>query len=101
MAVKLVALWSTPTDSVGFEKDYASTHVALVAAIPGLQESTFSKALDGPYFRMAELTFEDGDALGTAIGSPQGLEVLADSTRLQEAYGTKLDVLVVEQDLTR
>ena len=97
MTVKLVALWTTPTDPEGFEADYAATHVKLVASIPGLERSVFSKAIDGPYFRMAELCFADGDAMGAALGSEQGLGVLADSGRLQESFGTRLDVLIVEE----
>lgn len=99
MTVKLVALWSTPSDTEGFDKDYTATHVPLVGAIPGLQGSIFSKALDGPYYRMAELIFPDGDALGAGVSSAEGLKVLEDSGRLQETYGTKLDVLVVEEQI--
>jgi hypothetical protein len=46
---------------------------------------------------MAELVFEDGDALGAGVGSEAGQGLLADAGRLQETYGTKLDVLVVEE----
>ena len=97
MTIKLVALWSTPEDPDGFEADFAATHVGLVAALPGLSGSIFSKAIDGPYFRMSELLFDDGDALGGAVGSDEGMALLADSGRLQETYGSKLDVLIVEE----
>ena len=46
---------------------------------------------------MSELLFDDGDALGGAVGSDEGMALLADSGRLQETYGSKLDVLIVEE----
>jgi uncharacterized protein (TIGR02118 family) len=97
MTVKLVALWSTPEDAEGFEKEYAAIHIPLVAAVPGLKGAVASKALNGPYYRMAELIFEDGEALQHALGSEEGLALLADSGRLQEAFGSNLDVLTVEE----
>ncbi len=99
MTVKLVALWSAPADPGGFESDYVATHLPLVGALPGLKGAIASKALDGPYHRMAELIFEDTDALGAAVGSDQGQALRADSARLQETYGTKLDVLIVEEQI--
>jgi uncharacterized protein (TIGR02118 family) len=97
VTVKIVALWGTPNDVEGFEKDYAAIHLPLVAALPGLQGATASKALDGPYYRMAELLFENADSLGSALGSEEAAKLLADSGRLQEAFGAKLDVLTVEE----
>jgi len=99
VTVKLVALWSTPKDVDGFEKDYGETHLPLVASLPGLKGAVASKALSGPYHRMAELMFEDGDGLQNAIGSEAGQKLLGDSGRLQETYGTTLDVLVVDEQV--
>ncbi len=96
MTVKLVALWGTPKDVEGFEKDYVATHLPLVAGLPGLKGAVASKALDGPYFRMAELIFDDVGGLHSAVGSTEGQTLLADAGRLQETYGSKLDVLTVE-----
>jgi uncharacterized protein (TIGR02118 family) len=97
MAVKVVALWSQPQDVEGFEKDYDGSHIALVAKLPGLKGAIASEALDGPYYRMAELLFDDVDKLQAALGSSDGQELLADTGRLQETYGTKLDVLTFEE----
>ena len=97
MTIKLVALWGAPEDTEGFDKDYEATHAALVAKLPGMAGAVLSKALDGPYHRMAELIFDDADKMGAALGSPEGGEVLADAGRLQETYGAKLDVMTVEE----
>jgi uncharacterized protein (TIGR02118 family) len=98
VTVKLVALWGTPADVDGFEKYYASTHLPLVAGLPRLSGAVASKALDGAYYRMAELVFDDGDALQEAIGSAQGVELLADAGHIQETFGAKLDVVTVAED---
>lgn len=98
MTVKLVALWGTPEDVEGFEADYAATHWPLVTRLPGLAGAIASKAIDGPYFRTAELIFEDGDALGGALGSEVGAELLADAGRLQETYGAKVDTMILAEE---
>jgi uncharacterized protein (TIGR02118 family) len=97
LTVKIVALWKTPNDVDGFEKEYAEIHLPLVAQLPGLKSAVASKAMNGPYYRMAELVFENADSLGGAFGSEQAQALLADSGRLQEAYGTTCDVLTVEE----
>jgi uncharacterized protein (TIGR02118 family) len=97
LTVKLVALWGTPSDVEGFEKDYGAIHLHLVAAIPGLKGAVASKALNGPYYRMAELLFDDAESMGSALGSPEAEKLLADAGRLQEAFGATLDVLTVEE----
>ncbi len=65
--------------------------------MPGLKNAIVSKALDGPYYRMAELMFDDAGALGAAMASDEETALLADSGRLQETYGTKLDVLIMDE----
>jgi uncharacterized protein (TIGR02118 family) len=97
MTTKLVALWTAPDDTEGFETDYATTHLPLARSVPGLTVAIASKAVGGPYFRMAELKFEDMDALSAGLGSEEGLALVADSDRLQAAFGNTLDVLIVEE----
>jgi len=97
VTIKIVTLWGTPNDADAFEKEYAEIHLPLVASLPGLKGAVASKALNGPYYRMAELLFEDADSLGGAFGSEQAQKLLADSARLQEAYATTCDVLTVEE----
>jgi uncharacterized protein (TIGR02118 family) len=97
VTTKLVALWTTPMVTDEFEKHYEETHMPLVAKLPGLTGAVASKALDGPYYRMAELIFESGDDLQNALSSEEGAQLLADSGFLQDTYGAKLEVLVVEE----
>lgn len=97
MTTDLVALWATPDDPERLEADCPSARMPLVGSVPGLKNAIASKALDGPYCRMAELMFDDAGALGAAMTSDEGTALLADSGRPQETYGTKLDVLIVEE----
>ena len=97
MTVKLVALWSTPQDEDTFDKDYEGTHMPLVGRLPGLTGAVASKAIDGPYYRMAELAFSSAGDLQSAIGSDAGKELLGDAQRLQDTYDCKLTVLTVEE----
>ena len=97
MTTKLVALWTAPDDVDGFDADYLATHMVLVGTVPGLTGVVASKAVDGPYFRMTELLSPDMGALGAALTSEQGLAVAADAERLQQVFGNKLDVLIVEE----
>jgi hypothetical protein len=47
---------------------------------------------------VAELIFDDGDALQKAIGSTEGAALLADSGHIQETFGAKLDVVTVAEE---
>jgi uncharacterized protein (TIGR02118 family) len=95
--IKLVVLWKPPADADGFENDYTSTHLALIDALPGKKGAVASKALNGPYFRMAEMIFDSPADLKAAMSSEAGQKLMADGQRLQETYGTSFDVLTVEE----
>jgi uncharacterized protein (TIGR02118 family) len=82
--VKAVVLYGTPEDPEAFERYYAQTHTPLANAIPGLQRFEAARAIatpDGsavPYQRIAELTFEDMDALQAGLGSDEGQAAVDD-----------------------
>jgi uncharacterized protein (TIGR02118 family) len=83
--VKAVVLYGIPEDSDAFERYYADTHTALATAIPGLQRFEAAQGIatpDGsavPYQRIAELTFEDMDALRAGLsGSDEGQAAVND-----------------------
>ncbi|MGH9110283.1 MAG: EthD family reductase [Acidimicrobiales bacterium] len=97
MTVKLVALWSTPEDVEGFETHYRETHMPLAAELPALKGAVASRALDGPYYRMAELLFEDADGLQAAMGSTEGQALAQDAGQMQKSYGTKVEIMTVEE----
>jgi uncharacterized protein (TIGR02118 family) len=82
--VKAVVLYGPPEDPEAFERYYADTHTGLAKAIPGLQRFEAARGVatpDGsavPYQRIAELTFEDVDALQAGLGSEEGQAAVND-----------------------
>jgi uncharacterized protein (TIGR02118 family) len=76
--VKLVVLYGLPEDADAFERHYADTHTALAKAIPGLRRFEAGRGLathdgsDVPYQRIAELTFDDLEALQAGRASDEG-----------------------------
>jgi uncharacterized protein (TIGR02118 family) len=82
--VKAVVLYGPPEDPDAFERYYAETHTALAKAIPGLQRFEAARGVatpdgsDVPYQRIAELTFEDMDALQAGLGSDKGQAAVND-----------------------
>jgi uncharacterized protein (TIGR02118 family) len=97
MTTKLIALWSAPADPDGFDADYLSTHAGLARAVPGVSFSS-GRCVSGPYFRIAELSFPSQEAMGAGLGGAEGAALMADGERLQQAFGNKLEVLVVNED---
>jgi len=84
MTVKLVVLYTQPSDPGAFDEHYLGVHMPLVAKIPGLlrtETGTVTAALDGgeqTYYRIAELYFADRAAMDAAFGSPEGGETAQD-----------------------
>ena len=84
VTVKLVVLYTQPSDPGAFDRHYFGTHVPLVQAIPGLQRfesGQFTSAIDGgeqTFYRVAEMYFADQEALGAAFGSDEGQATAAD-----------------------
>jgi uncharacterized protein (TIGR02118 family) len=82
--VKAVVLYGPPDDPDDFERHYADTHTPLVHRIPGLQRFEAARGFatpDGsevPYQRIAELTFDDMDALQAGLGSEEGQAAVDD-----------------------
>jgi uncharacterized protein (TIGR02118 family) len=75
---KLVVLYGPPEDTAAFDTHYAQTHAPLAEKVPGLRRFEHGPVLaaaDGgtpPYHYMAELYFDDADALAAGLGSPEG-----------------------------
>ena len=84
MAAKLVVLYGSPQDPAAFDAHYTQTHAPLAQEIPGLQRFDHGHVLgsaDGsepPYYYMAELYFDDPDALTSGFASAEGQAAGAD-----------------------
>ncbi|WP_131738218.1 EthD family reductase [Actinomadura roseirufa] len=80
---KLLVLYPEPTDPDHFRDYYVSTHLPLVARMPGLLAYRYSFEVavthgQTPYFAVFEAEFTDAAALAAARESPHGQKVAAD-----------------------
>ena len=83
---RLTIQYDAPADPEAFDADYFGRHLALCRDLPGLRDASFCKprALGpgtAPYL-VAQLDFDDADALRAALRSPEMAAVAADSETL-------------------
>ncbi|MEA2210801.1 MAG: hypothetical protein QOF83_749 [Solirubrobacteraceae bacterium] len=82
--VKLVVLYGQPEDPAAFEDYYSTSHIPLAAKIPDVKRFEASRGAgtpdggESPYFRMAELWYEDEDALRGSMASDAGQAAVND-----------------------
>jgi uncharacterized protein (TIGR02118 family) len=82
--VKLVVLYGQPEDPDAFERYYADTHTELAKAVPRLRRFEAARGIATPdgsdvaYQRIAELTFDDVEALQAGIASDEGQAAVND-----------------------
>jgi uncharacterized protein (TIGR02118 family) len=82
--IKLMVAYGAPEHPAAFDAYYTATHAPLASKIPGLRRFEWGKVLgtpDGtpaPYYYLAELCFDDADALQAGMGSPEGQAAGAD-----------------------
>jgi|LakMenEpi03Aug12_release.lakeMendotaPanAssembly.Ray.scaffolds.fasta_scaffold671883_2 uncharacterized protein (TIGR02118 family) len=77
MVAKVIALYKPPADPAEFDEKYFNEHIPLAQKIPGLQLIEISKTNGAPmgdaaYYLMAELYFNDMDAVKAGMGSAEG-----------------------------
>jgi hypothetical protein len=80
-----------------FEREYLGSHFPRLEGLAAAQESSTSRCIDGPYFRMTEVTFHTLDDVHAALEAPSGQEVIAAAQALANKYGIRLDVLVAAE----
>lgn len=101
MTVKMVVLYAQPENPEEFEQHYTEQHVPLVNKIPGLQDfqaGRFVAASDGgelSFYRIAELTFADQEALQAGFGSEEGQATGADYGKIAPP-GSRLFVVALD-----
>jgi uncharacterized protein (TIGR02118 family) len=98
--MKLTVLYTPPTHVEDFEAHYTSVHMPLVEKMPGLVRAETSVVVgmpDGspaPYYRMAELYFDSGDAMGEAFASDAGKQTAKDAQELASRTGSTVTMLL-------
>lgn len=99
--VKVMVMYGPPTDASAFEEHYANVHVPLAAKMPNVSRFEASRVVgtpDGsepPYYRIAELWFEDEATMQATLSSPEGQETVADIPRFATGGAT---VLIADVD---
>jgi uncharacterized protein (TIGR02118 family) len=93
---KLLVLYPEPVDPEHFRDYYVSTHLPLVAKMPGLLAYHYSfdvTATQGqpPYFAVFEAEFADAAALVAARASAHGQKVSADVANYATGGVTVMD----------
>lgn len=96
MTSTLFACYREPADRQAFDQHYADTHSALGLALPGLRSFTGTHPAPGAdgsapeYYFIGVLTFDDDEALASALASPQGVAAVAD---LDNFAGAGVDLM--------
>lgn len=102
MAAHLLVLYNPPADAAAFDSYYRETHVPLVKKIPGLRRFSVSRKVAPagggatPFHLIAVLEFDSLDALGSALGSPEGAAAAGDLKNFAGAGATLLTYESVE-----
>ncbi|MCY0900096.1 MAG: EthD family reductase [Firmicutes bacterium] len=95
--VKLIALYRQPDDPEAFDAHYYGVHLPIVRRMPGLKMLVVTKLTSvaaraaSPYYLLAEMTFDDRDALKAALSSEVGREAGRD---LQGFAGSLVEMMV-------
>ncbi len=104
---KLFAYWSSPKpeDIEAFEEYYASTHVPRAAAVPELKRIVTTRLTDGfeggdpLHYRIAEMVFEDAEAMARSAGSEEWAQMRQCSGDIIERFGVSLTVEMGEETI--
>ena len=81
--IKLIALYRKPSDTAEFDGHYENIHTPLVQKYPGLRKLEITRITGAPigeakFYLMAEMYFDDKDAMDKALASPEGKAVTRD-----------------------
>lgn len=97
MSVRLLALFRRPEDPEAFERHYWDVHIPIVRQMPGLRRievHRVAQALgDSDLYQVAELVFDDREALEAAMRSEAGR---AGGRDLRQFAGDRVLLVVAE-----
>jgi uncharacterized protein (TIGR02118 family) len=85
--VRLMVLYDQPEDTEAFDRHYREIHIPLAKKLPGLRRYTISRnarPVQGgeAYYLVAELDWDDIDALERDFRSPEGRATAEDVANL-------------------
>jgi len=94
--IKLTVLYGQPKDPAAFERYYIDTHTPIALKVKGLRRFEISRVLataDGspsPFYRTADLYFDDTAAMQKALTSPEGQAAAGDIPNFASGGATML-----------
>ena len=88
---RITIQYAVPADSDGFDAHYRGVHVPLASRLPGLRRFALSHARalgpgEAPYL-VAELWFDDADAMKAGLKSPEMAAAVADAEHMRTTFG--------------
>jgi uncharacterized protein (TIGR02118 family) len=77
--IRFLVLYKQPTDTEAFDRHYSEVHIPLAKSLPELRSYTISRKTtlargEDAVYLIAELDWDDMDAMQRAFGSPVGRE---------------------------
>jgi uncharacterized protein (TIGR02118 family) len=100
--VRFLVVYETPSDPVAFDLHYREVHIPLARKLPGLRRYTISRdpaEVRGgeAFYLVAELDWDDMDALRAAFASPEGQATARDVAELAPGGGVRSMIFEVEE----
>jgi uncharacterized protein (TIGR02118 family) len=99
--VRFLVLYSTPENVRAFQEHYRNVHIPLTQNLPGLRRYTLSRNVRSirggdPYYLVAEMDWDDMDALEQAFRSPDGAATAEDVTANLERLSPGIRSMIFE-----
>jgi uncharacterized protein (TIGR02118 family) len=95
--LRLMGLWTAPADVEAFEREYLGVHVPKLQRLPACRDVRTARCLDGPFFRVTEVLFDNLDDIHGALRAEAGRGIQSEAESLAGKFGVHLDVLVVAE----
>lgn len=95
--VRLVGLWTEPTDVDAFRQEYLTNHFPLLDRLENALDATIANCVSGGYFQMTEVSFTNIEDMEAALDTDLGKHVVSSAQALADKFGVKLEILVVEE----
>jgi uncharacterized protein (TIGR02118 family) len=99
--IKLIVLYNHPQDKAAFDTYYADVHAPLVRKLPHLSRFEYARVIgaprgESPYYLIAELYWENADAMNADMASPEMGAVGKDVRNFAEGLATMHVAEVIE-----
>jgi len=99
--VRFLVVYETPGDPAAFDEHYRRVHIPLAKKLPGLRRYTVSRnpaPVRGETFHLvAELDWDDMDALRAAFASPEGQATARDIAELVPTGGIRSMIFELDE----